>query len=212
MHLAHWKYGNGRSTSAALQANYIRARGIDGAALVLRYHPRTPIGSGRNVRFRPAIIAPICNANGLVAIQRIFLDPKSASLAGDLERPKLMLGRPLGGAVRLEPHGLTLGLAEGVETAAAAMILLGIPVWATLGNERLPRIDIPDIVDHLVLLPDADRPGIASARLATTAYARPGRTIETRLPFGGVNDWNDALRARRTREGERGGDPARQAA
>jgi hypothetical protein len=85
------------------------------------------------------------------------------------------------------------------------------PLLATLGSERLARISIPDIVEHLVLLPDADRPGIAAARLATSVYAQPGRTIETRLPFGGVNDWNDALRARRTRKGERGGNRMRQA-
>ncbi|MCM3420947.1 toprim domain-containing protein [Sphingopyxis alaskensis] len=196
----------------SLGERYLRARGIDPTVLPLRFHPRTPIGSGRHVRFRPAIIAPVSEEHRLTAIQRIFLDPQTAGLARDLEHPRLALGRPLGGAVRLARPESILGLAEGVETAAAAMILLGIPVWATLGNERLARIEIPDIVDHLILLPDADRPGIASARLATTAYARPGRTIETRFPFGAVNDWNDALLARRTREGEREGNPVRQAA
>ena len=181
---------------------YLIGRGLNPAGLPLRFHPRTPVGSGPAVQFRPAIIAPLCDERGLNAIQRIFLDPQSASLARDLEAPKLTLGRPLGAAVRLLPATSTLGLAEGVETAAAAMILLQIPVWATLGNERLGRISIPDSVEHLILLPDVDRPGLRSAGLAKTGYARPGRTVEIRLPFGRVNDWNDALRLRQIREEE----------
>lgn len=200
-----------RNIRGTLGEAYLRARALDAGVLPLRFHPRTPHGKGRGVRFGPAIIAPICDDYGLIAIQRIFLDQQSSGLAPDMEHPRLTLGRPLAGAVRLAPAGTILGLAEGFETAVSAMLLLHIPVWATLGNERLAKIAIPDIVDHLVLLPDADRAGIASARLATAEYERPGRTVETRLPFGSFNDWNDLLRDRRSREGKRGGDPVRQA-
>lgn len=173
---------------------YLRSRAVAIQTPALRYNPRTPLGRGKSVRFRGAIIAPVVEGPRLVAIQRIFLAPTTATLAADLEKPKLTLGRPMAGAVRLAPARRILGLAEGVETALSAMILLGIPVWATLGNERLPRIRVPDPIDHLVLLPDADRAGRIGARLAEQAYARPGRFIETRWPWFGLNDWNNVLR------------------
>ncbi|WP_186402129.1 toprim domain-containing protein [Sphingopyxis sp. P1IMeth2] len=173
---------------------YLRSRALEIRTSALRYNPHTPLGRGTSVRFRPAIIAPIVEASRLVAIQRIFLDPTTATLAADLEKPKLTLGRPLAGAVRLSPARTVLGLAEGIETALSAMVLLGIPVWATLGTERLSRIGLPDAIEHLLLLPDADKAGRAGAHLAEQAYAAPGRVVETRMPWFGFNDWNNVLR------------------
>lgn len=102
----------------------------------------------------------------------------------------------------------TLGLAEGIETALSAILLLDIPVWATLGNERLAHVAVPDTVTRLILLPDNDRGGRIGAAKAAESYAIPGRTIETLWPPHGLNDWNDVLRA----EGKGVGDWLRQAA
>lgn len=159
----------------------------------LRYHPQTPIGPGRVVCFRPALIAAVREGDTIVAIQRIFLDRHFPTLASDLARPKLMLGRPRSGAVMLAPAGNTLGVAEGVETAMSAAALLNIPVWAVLGNERLARFAIPDVVRHLILLPDNDRAGRLAERQARKAHARSGLVIETIWPWAGLNDWNDVL-------------------
>ncbi|WP_447725550.1 DUF7146 domain-containing protein [Sphingomonas koreensis] len=189
-------------------AHYLAGRAIKRPVPVLRFHPRTPLGRGRAVRFRPAIIAPVCRGSAVLAIQRIFLAAGAPVLAPDLSRPKLTLGRPLDGAVMLHPAGPVLGLAEGVETAISAAILLGIPVWATLGNERLACISLPKIVRRVILLPDADAPGRLGARRAHAAYEKSDRTVETLWPWHGLNDWNDVLRA----EGERGGIRVRQAA
>ncbi len=167
----------------------------------LRYHPQTPIGRGREACFRPALIAAISQGDSVIAIQRLFLDRNRPALAADLTRPKLMLGRPRSGAVMLEPPNLQLGLAEGVETAMSAAILLGIPVWAVLGNERLSRIAIPASVRRLILLPDNDRAGRLAESQARDAHAGAGLVIETVWPWAGLNDWNDVLQA----EGEEGG-------
>jgi putative DNA primase/helicase len=107
-----------------------------------------------------------------------------------------MLGRPGRGAVMLAPANDTLGLAEGVETALSAIMLLDIPVWATLGSERLAHIAIPDSVTRLILLPDNDRAGRIGAAKAMEAHAMPGRTIEVLRPPLGFNDWNDVLWAK----------------
>ena len=135
---------------------YLAARGIDNISAVLRFHLRTPIGRGRAVRFRPAMIAAVTECGRLVAIQRIFLEPDGHRLAVDLPKPKLALGRPLGGSVALQPADHRLGLAEGVKSALSASILLGIPVWATPGNERLSRLWLPPDLKRLILEIEGD--------------------------------------------------------
>lgn len=193
---------------ASLGQRYLASRAITRTSSELRYHPRTPLGRGRLVRHRPAIIAAIRQHGRLLAIQRLFLSSNPLGLAGDLARPKLTLGRPLGGAVALDPAEPVLGLAEGIETALSASILLGMPVWATLGNERLARIALPPVVRKLILLADADRPGRLAAYDAAATYAATGIEIETLWPWHGLNDWNDVLRQQRGG----GGDPVRLAA
>jgi hypothetical protein len=188
---------------ATRAAAYLASRGIQCLSPALRYHPRTPIGRGRVVSFRPALIAAVQDGDTIVAIQRLFLNRHRPALATDLARPKLLLGQPRSGAVMLAPAGNHLGIAEGVETAMSAAILLNIPVWAALGNERLSRIAIPDMVRHLTLLADNDRAGRLAERRAREAYARAGLVIETVWPWAGLNDWNDVLQGEGEREGGR---------
>ncbi|MBF5089100.1 virulence-associated protein E [Novosphingobium sp. NBM11] len=187
---------------------YLLNRAIRQFSPALRFHPRTPLGPRRQIVFRPAMLAAVQEGSRVIAIQRTFLDTVLARRARDLGNPRRMLGRPARGTVMLAEATDALGLAEGVETALSAMILLGIPVWAALGNERLGRVAIPTRVDRLILLPDNDRPGRRAEVLAREAHTVPGRTIETIWPWHGLNDWNDVLR----REGERGGGRRRQAA
>lgn len=174
---------------------YLRRRSIPISSRVLRFHPRTPLGRGKLAVFRPALIAALHERSNFVALQRTFLDEHEPRRARDLANPRRMLGRPGRGAVMLAPATDRLGLAEGVETALSAMILLGIPVWATLGNERLGHVAIPDTVTRLILLPDNDQGGLIGVAKAVEVYAMRGRTIETLWPPAGFNDWNDALRA-----------------
>ena len=187
---------------------YLQRRTIPILPSALRFHARTPLGRGRRAVFRPAMLAAVHEHGRLVALQRTFLDILEPRRARDLVNPRRMLGRPGRGAVILAPATEMLGLAEGVETALSAILLLDIPVWATLGNERLPHIAIPHAVTRLILLPDNDRGGRIGAAKAIEAYAMPDRTIETLWPPHGFNDWNDALRAK----GKGVGDWLRQAA
>ena len=182
---------------------YLHARAITMVSSALRYHASAPLGRGRTVALRPALIARVSDDHGLVAVQRTFLEPLRARRARDLDNPRRLLGRPEGGAVRFLEPDTELGLAEGVETALSAIMLLDIPVWAVLGNERFARVTIPDRVNRLVLLPDNDRAGRRGAALAHEAHSRPGRRIETLLPWAHVNDWNDVFRSEGKGEGVR---------
>lgn len=175
---------------------YLRRRSITLSPAALRFHRRTPLGRGKRAVFRPAMLAALHERERLVALQRTFLDPSEPRRARDLGNPRRMLGRPGQGAVVLAPANDTLGLAEGIETALSAILLLDIPVWATLGNERLASIAIPDTVTRLILLPDNDSGGRIGAAKAAEAYAMPGRIIEALWPPQGFNDWNDVLRTK----------------
>lgn len=174
---------------------YLRRRRIACLPSALRFNSRTPLGSGQAVRFRPAMIAALHDAGRFVAIQRTFFDHlDGARRARDLTDPKMTLGRSHRGAVMLAPATWVLGLAEGVETAISAMTLFGIPVWATLGSERLHQIAIPDSITRLVLFPDNDIAGEIGVANAMDAYRRPDRSIEAEFPPNGYKDWNDVLR------------------
>lgn len=174
---------------------YMAGRGLRVSTSALRFQSRTPLGTRHGLLFRPAMIAAVQEAGRLLAIQRCFLDCEGSRLASDLGNPRRMLGRPCGGAVMLWPATETLGLAEGVETAMSAAALLRLPVWATLGAERLDQILIPETVRRLFILPDNDRSGRRGAAKAMYAYSRQGRRVETVWPPNGMNDWNDVLRA-----------------
>lgn len=162
----------------------------------LRFNARTPLGRGRDVVFRPALIAAVRERHRIVAVHRSFLDPVSFTLANDLTDARMMLGRPGRGAVQLAPANDILGLAEGIETALAAMRLHRLPVWATLGAERAGHILLPDSLERLVLLFDRDGPGWSAHQRALEAYARPDLEIRSAWPPAGYNDWADVLAAR----------------
>ena len=77
----------------------------------------------------------------------------------------------------------------------SAYALTGIPVWATLGNERFGLVSVPECVTELHLFVDHDAGGDLAASRGLAAYARDGRTIQVRKPSSRDTDWNDELRA-----------------
>src|SRR3546814_8037038 len=102
-------------------------------------YPRSQCGAVAAKTVAPALIGPIEEDAGVVAIHRTFLRPDGRGKA-DMDEPKRMLGNPGFGAVRWGgiPLNGVLRLAEGVEDAASVMNLLGAGhfVWPVLGIER----------------------------------------------------------------------------
>ncbi|MXO54534.1 MULTISPECIES: DUF7146 domain-containing protein [Sphingomonadales] len=173
--------------------SYLESRGILAASPALRFHPRTPLGPKGRTRFLPAMIAAVSLDVGPIAIHRTFL---SGNAKADFDKPKRALGALGEAAVRLfAPASGKLGLAEGVESAMSAYALTGIPVWATLGNERFGLVSVPESVTELHLFVDHDAGGELAASRALAAYARDARTIHVRKPSSRDTDWNDELTA-----------------
>lgn len=181
--------------SASLAKVYLESRGILAASSALRFHPRTPLGPKGRTRFFPAMIAAVSLDEGPVAIHRTFLSGEACTKAG-FDKPKRALGSLGEAAVRLlAPASGKLGLAEGIESAMSAYALTGIPVWATLGNERFGIVSVPESVTELHLFVDHDSGGELAAKRGLAAYAREGRTIYVRKPRSRDTDWNDELTA-----------------
>ncbi|MFB0613426.1 DUF7146 domain-containing protein [Aurantiacibacter poecillastricola] len=172
---------------------YLESRGILAASPALRFHPRTPLGPKGRTRYLPAMIAAVSLDEGPIAIHRTFL---SGNARADFDKPKRALGALGEAAVRLfAPVSGKLGLAEGVESAMSAYALTGIPVWATLGNERFGLVSVPESVTELHLFVDHDAGGELAESRGLAAYARDGRTIHVRKPSSRDTDWNDELTA-----------------
>ncbi|WP_067112289.1 DUF7146 domain-containing protein [Sphingopyxis granuli] len=189
-----WQSATAISDSPA--ARYLAQRGLLRASDQLRYLARTPLGPRGAVQFLPAMLSAVTTDIGIIAVHRTFLDIGSSRLAG-FERPKRALGSLGCGAVRLAPPVKgRLGLAEGIESALAAMQLFGIPCWATLGNERFGLVAIPESVRELYLFIDNDAGGALAEQRARKAYAASKRLIYSQAPAAPGFDWNDELNSR----------------
>ena len=170
---------------------YLESRGIIAASPALRFHPQTPLGPKGRTRFLPAMIAAVSLDEGPIAIHRTFL---SGNTKAAFDKPKRALGALGESAVRLfAPASGKLGLAEGIESAMSAYALTGIPVWATLGNERFGLVSVPESVTELHLFVDHDAGGELAASRGLSAYACDERTIHVRKPSSRDTDWNDEL-------------------
>lgn len=184
-------WSEARPLSASLGDSYLTLRGVSERSSELRFHPRTPHGRKPFTRFAPALIAAVRDDSGLVGVHRTFLDQTTKRLA-TLVPAKCALGRLGSGAVRLQPAGDVLGLAEGIETALSAAQLFGIPCWATLGTERFRHVALPASVSMLLLFLDRDAGG---RRAEALVRSRLGElvAIEARYPPRTGDDWNDVL-------------------
>lgn len=181
---------------------YLRHRAISQTSDALRFHPRMFAGPRRYGAAFPALVAAITTDEGVVALQRTFLDPLGRKAA--IEAPRRTLGRPGVGAIRLMPAvGPALGLAEGTETALSAAEIHRVPVWATGGVEGFARVAIPERIQEVVLFADSDEGGARAERLFRDRRDQRA-TIRVSRPPARFGDWNDVAQARRLK-GERAG-------
>jgi len=151
----------------------------------------------------PAMIGVVRDHAGeVIAVHRTYLqvDPgrPDAVTKAAVAKPRMMLGKVAGGAVRLASisAGAALGLCEGIETGLAVMTAcLGLPVWATLSATNLEQVKLPADARRIVILADHDASG-AGSRAAEAAARRlrgEGRQVVIALPPNPGDDFNDVL-------------------
>lgn len=101
-----------------------------------------------------------------------------------------------GGAVRLYPAAARMGVAEGIETAIAAHMMSGLPVWAAINAGNLEYFQPPKVCEHLTIFGDTDTSytGQAAAYVLARRMVKAGIACDVSLPPEG--DWNDELQRR----------------
>jgi hypothetical protein len=164
----------------------------------LRYHATCPRGSER----LPAMIALMTDpvTNTPVGIHRTFL---RADGNGKVEHgtAKMMLGKA--GVIRLvddDQVTLSLGIAEGIETALAIMVRSGWgPVWAVGSAGGIRAFPVLRGIECLTIFPDADGSGVGQDAAEACAQRWLAADLETRReveivtpPIG--RDWDDQFK------------------
>ncbi len=172
-------------------AAYLRRRSIELVSPALRFHGRMTSVDDR-LR-RPALVAAITAADGALCGVQVTLLSRYGVSKAPVATPRRIIGRLIGGAVRLGDPESELAVGEGVETMASASIALGIPAWATLTAHNLSLFEPPACVSRLVVAADSDEAGRAAAAALKDRCA--GRVeLSVRFPLGGFSDWNDWAR------------------
>lgn len=145
----------------------------------------------------PAMIALVRDAAGEpLAVHRTFLR-RDGSGKADVEPAKASLGPVWGGAVRLAPIAAELVIAEGIETAAAAGLLAGLPAWAAISAGNLATgLVLPMGVRSVVIAVDRDPAGERAAHAVARRWQAEGRHVRLLVPDLPGSDAADVLRAR----------------
>lgn len=189
---------------------YLARRGLPvpvGDALPLRYAPQLDYWDGpERMGSFPAMLAAVTSpAGALVALHRTYLTKDGHKAPVPTAKKLTRTAGPMAGAsIKLHPPllrdgALVLGLAEGIETAIAASVLAGIPVWPCVSAGGLEQFEPPAGVQRLYVFADNDASGTgqrAAERLAQRA-ARMGLVARTLTPLSPGTDWADELIARR---------------
>jgi putative DNA primase/helicase len=182
---------------------YLReARAIDTSAIVDVIERTDAIGWHPAVYFNEPGHA--LDGKRLGAIIGVMTDPVTASPTGAISRTYLFEGRKIGKAKTLSaPAGIVrlshdedvlegLHLAEGLETALAAMAKGFRPIWATGSTAAMAKFPLLAGIEALTIFVDHDRNG-AGEKAAREAEARwRGAGKDVRLlqadAFGDLND------------------------
>ncbi|WP_334165464.1 DUF7146 domain-containing protein, partial [Phenylobacterium sp.] len=184
-----------RPVPGTLAERHARRRRI-GRALpeALRFHPAAPVraygpGGGPTC---PALLAAVREPGGaLCAVEVTYLSP--AGNRARLRLPRKTIGLlPQGCAVRLDPAGRVMVVAEGVFSALSAGERFGLPAWALLSAGRLVAWRPPPEARRILVAGDRDRVGEDAASTLAARLRAAGVEAVVRLPPAPFRDWNEA--------------------
>ena len=187
--------------AGCLVHQYLKARGLSVLPPSLRYHPNLELGR----QSFPAMLAVLSDASGqFVSIHRTYLEGNQKA---PIENPKMLMtpkGTVNGSAVRLWPATDTVGLSEGVETAAACFELYGVPTWSCISSGGLERVVLPGSIKHVFIFADNDADkfyeGQRAAYAVASRLAKEGKRVEVKIaPLPGTDFLDELNLQRRSR-------------
>jgi DNA primase len=197
--LAHGVWEDSRAADGTPAETYLRSRGITILPKRFRF-VLTPtwydMKTGECGKCVPALVCLITDvADDFLGVQRIFLRDGGRAKA-NMKNPKLSLGRPAGGAIRIGPPREHVTMVEGPEDGASVAQELGRDqsVWVACGTSMMPRMVFPPEVRKLTIGGDNNKAGRAAAQAAKVAQQQRGLEVRAVYPDDAFGDWNDQLR------------------
>ena len=143
------------------------------------------------------MIALVTDVTGAaLGVHRTFLGRDGSK--AHVEPAKASLGPVWGGAIRLQTlvTSTPLVIGEGIESAASAGRLMGLPAWAALSAGNLAQgLLLPLEARSIVIAADPDPAGERAATAAALRWSTERRTVQIARPTGG-GDFNDLLLTR----------------
>lgn len=184
-------------------ATYLRRRvGIDAAQVpgCIRLHPGLAyFNEGVKVGTWSAMVAALRGPDGrLLALHRTWLTPegRKADTPGPVKKLTSAAGSLSGGCIRLgwpTPGGtlLSMGVAEGIETALAARQASSLPTAAAYSAHNLAAWQWPRGLRRLVIFADHDEAGQVSAARMRQRAQFAGLYVTVLTPVSPGADWCD---------------------
>jgi putative DNA primase/helicase len=174
---------------------YLRRRAVPAGlweSAALRFHPRMTSLDDRAKR--PALVAAICDAQGALQGVQVTLLSAHGTAKAAVATPRRVIGKLMGGAVRLAEAHDELAVGEGVETMLTASEVFGVPAWAALSADNLARLIICHPLRRLIIAADNDDAGMRAAE-SLRARIVSSTIVDIEAAPPGFNDWNDWARA-----------------
>lgn len=158
----------------------------------LRFHPSMTSLDDR--ARRPALVAAISDAEGVLQGVQVTLLTAHGTAKASVATPRRVIGKLMGGLVRLDEAHAELAIGEGVETMLSASRILGMPAWAALTADNLSRFTFAASIQRLIIVADNDPAGAGAAQ-TLRERSPPKVRVETVSAPDGFNDLNDWARA-----------------
>lgn len=180
--------------------SYLAARGLGtwDIPACIRQHPGLPYwhqdedGELKNLGTYPAMLAPIVNDGVVVSLHRTYLSDGHKAPVPQPKKLTSASGRLTGGYIPLAAKiSGVLGVAEGIETAAAATLGSGLPVVAAYSAGAMATYKWPLHTRRLIIFADNDQAG-RNAALALAERAKHfGVDYKITTPERPGYDWAD---------------------
>lgn len=164
--------------------------------LALRYHPHLAYRHDDGQRtFHPAMLARVDDAQGeAVSLHRTYLTPDGQKAAVPTVKkllPPVRAGATRGGAIRLYPAHDVLAITEGIETALAVRLALGLPVWAAVCAGGMQQLVVPPAIRLVLICADHDPVGLAAAKALARRLLAAQHRVKILAPETPGADWAD---------------------
>ena len=183
--------------------SYLAARGLAGWQIpdLIRQHPGLAYwhtddnGELHKLGTYPAMLAPIVSTTGkLLALHRTYLGDGCKANVPTPKKLTAAAGLLNGACIPLAlPKGGVIGVAEGIETAAAASLGSGLAVVAAYCANALAGYQWPHDIERLVIFADNDNAGQQAAAALAQRATQSGLTTKILTPSKPGCDWADVL-------------------